>query len=232
MTEDPILTGYIIREKRKSGTLSLTPCPRKDVAEVKFENDNYLLSEAIQFAAFWHRDAVRKGTDMPYIVHPMEVMHNLYLMGADKKLMAAGVLHDVVEDTEVTIEMVREVFGDEVALLVNSHTEQNKELPWEERKIIAMEEERTLPKNMQMLALADKLSNIRAMARDYKACGEELWKRFNRGKDKQSWYYHSSANVLSALGKYDDTALAYVEFCNLVDEVFGSEPEGCLNKSC
>lgn len=192
------------------------------------KKENELLIKAISFANEKHADSCRKGTQMPYIIHPLEVMHNLYLMNASKALMAAGVLHDVVEDTEATLEDIEENFGKEIQELVKSHTEQNKNLPWEERKIKAMEEERILPKEMQMLALADKLSNIRAMARDYRVLGENFWSRFNRGKDKQSWYYHSSANVLSNLADFEDTKYAYKEFCALVDEVFGPEPEACL----
>ena len=192
------------------------------------EKDNELLTKAIAYANKMHADTCRKGTNMPYIVHPLEVMHNLYLMKASKALMAAGVLHDVVEDTDATIADIEKKFGKEIAELVNSHTEQNKELPWEERKVIAMEEERNLPKEKQMLALADKLSNIRAMHRDLQIHGEKLWERFNRGKDKQSWYYHSSVNVLKALDCEANIAPYYEEFKRLVDDVFGPEPEGCL----
>ena len=192
------------------------------------EMENKLLTKAIDYANKMHAGTCRKGTDMPYIVHPLEVMHNLYLMKASKALMVAGVLHDVVEDTDVTIADIEKEFGKEIAELVNSHTEQNKELPWEKRKTIAMEEERELSKEKQMLALADKLSNIRAMNRDFQVYGEKLWERFNRGKDKQSWYYHSSANVLIALAGEPDVAHYYEEFKTLVDKVFGPAPEGCL----
>lgn len=196
---------------------------------MNFENDNYLLTEAIQFATYWHREGLRKGTDMPYIVHPLEVMHNLYLMGADKKLMAAGVLHDVVEDTPVTIQMIQEIFGKEVAILVDSHTEHNKELPWEERKCIALTELACSPQRVQMLVLADKLANIRAMNRDYKVVGVDLWKRFNRGKDKQAWYYHRGAHALSKLANNEATAPAYQEFCSLVEQLFGPASETPFN---
>lgn len=192
------------------------------------EKDNELLIKAIDYANKMHAGDTRKGTDMPYIVHPLEVMHNLYLMQASKTLMAAGVLHDVVEDTDATIGDIEKEFGSVVAELVNSHTEQHKEWPWEKRKITAMDEERNLPKDMQMLALADKLANIRAMHRDFKLLGEKLWERFNRGKDQQNWYYHSSVNVLKKLEEYPEVAPFYSEFKVLVDDVFGAEPEGCL----
>lgn len=62
--------------------------------------DNKLLNEAIMYATRMHKKTLRKGIDMSYIVHPLEVMHILELMHADKQLMAAGVLHDTVEDTK------------------------------------------------------------------------------------------------------------------------------------
>lgn len=192
------------------------------------EKGNELLVKAIDFANRMHAGTCRKGTDMPYIVHPLEVMHVLLLMNASKALMAAGVLHDVVEDTDATLELIEKEFGKEIAALVESHTERHKEWEWEKRKIFAMEEERNHPKEMKMLALADKLANIRATKRDLDTYGDELWKRFNRGKDKQNWYYHSSVNVLGELEKYQDTAPFYEEFKTLVNEVFGPEPEGCL----
>ena len=68
--------------------------------------ENELLNNAISFAVEKHKNGLRKGTKMPYIVHPLEVMHNLMLMGADKNLMAAGVLHDTVEDTDATLEEI------------------------------------------------------------------------------------------------------------------------------
>ena len=77
------------------------------------------LHDAIVFAAKAHKGQVRKGTDVDYITHPMEVLQILTQMGADGNLLIAGVLHDVVEDTDVTLDEVRELFGDDVATLVD-----------------------------------------------------------------------------------------------------------------
>lgn len=91
--------------------------------------ENELLNDAIAYAAVMHRSGLRKGTTMPYIVHPLEVMHILEVMTGDKHLMAAGVLHDVVEDTDATTEDVYAKFGDDVGTLVEGHTEKHKEDP-------------------------------------------------------------------------------------------------------
>ena len=183
--------------------------------------ENELFNNAISFAVEKHKSGLRKGTKMPYIVHPLEVMHNLMLMGADKNLMAAGVLHDTVEDTDATLEEIDAKFGDDVAALVSSHTEKDKSLPWKTRKEIALEHLKHANKREQMLVLADKLSNMRAIARDYAELKEKLWDRFNRGKDSQAWYYRSGAASLIKLGEYEDTKALYLEFAELVDKVFG-----------
>lgn len=197
---------------------------------MEFANDNELLNAAISYATECHKDGVRKGTNMNYIVHPLEVMHILFLMGADKKLMAAGVLHDTVEDTDATLKDIKARFGEFVAELVKSHTEQHKEWEWEKRKITAMTSELTASRAEKLLVLADKLANIRAIHRDYESLGEELWGRFNRGKDQQAWYYHSSANALRSLA--DDTAAKefYDEYVELVHATFGEAPENVLFK--
>ena len=183
--------------------------------------ENELLNNAISFAVEKHKNGLRKGTKMPYIVHPLEVMHNLMLMGADKNLMAAGVLHDTVEDTDATLEEIAAKFGDDVAALVSSHTEKDKSLSWKTRKEIALEHLKHANKREQMLVLADKLSNMRAIARDYAELKEKLWDRFNRGKGSQAWYYRSGAASLIKLGEYEDTKALYGEFAELVDKVFG-----------
>lgn len=182
--------------------------------------ENELLNNAIAFAVEKHKNGLRKGTKMPYIVHPLEVMHNLMLMGADKNLMAAGVLHDTVEDTDATLEEIAEKFGEDVASLVASHTEKDKSLPWKKRKDIALEHLKHANKREQMLVLADKLSNMRAIARDYDKIQDKLWERFNRGKEEQAWYYGMGAASLVKLCEYNSTKTLYQEFVSLVNTVF------------
>ena len=182
--------------------------------------ENELLNNAIAFAVEKHKNGLRKGTKMPYIVHPLEVLHNLMLMGADKNLMAAGVLHDTVEDTDATLEEIAEKFGEDVASLVASHTEKDKSLPWKKRKDIALEHLKHANKREQMLVLADKLSNMRAIARDYDKIQDKLWERFNRGKEEQAWYYGMGAASLAKLCEYNSTKTLYQEFVSLVNTVF------------
>lgn len=147
-----------------------------------------LLNKAIIFAVEKHTGQVRKGTDLPYIVHPLEVMTILGAMHTDAEVMAAGVLHDTVEDTDATIDDIKANFVDRVAELVKGHTE-DKSKPWEERKKEALEELKNAPFDLKCLIMADKLPNMRAIARDYKQSGDKVWEKFNRPKDKQAWYY-------------------------------------------
>ena len=185
--------------------------------------ENELLNDAIAYAAAMHRSGLRKGTTMPYIVHPLEVMHILEVMTGDKHVMAAGVLHDVVEDTSATLEDVYARFGDDIGTLVEAHTEKHKEDPWEKRKEEALAHLAKADLREQKLVLADKLANMRSIERDYARYGEDLWQRFKRGKDIQSWYYHAAVKAMSNL-EFDTEAVAfYREFEDKVNHVFGDE---------
>ncbi len=152
-------------------------------------------------------------------------------MGADVHLLAAGLLHDTVEDTDATLEDISEKFGQDVATLVASHTEDDKSYytkeqeiaSWRARKEKALKHLAAAGKREKMLVLADKLANMRAIAHDYAKLGDELWSRFNKGREDQSWYYHAGAEALSTLAGAEDAGAAYKEFCNLIEQVFSSK---------
>ncbi len=180
-----------------------------------------LINEAIILATAKHSGQVRKGTDIPYIVHPMEVMAILSRMGADEDLLIAGVLHDVVEDTNVSVEDIQIKFGDKVAELVGAHSE-DKSLSWEERKRLSNEHLKNETFEVKCLILADKLSNIRSMANDLERIGEKLWERFNAPYEKQRWYYMGSVEALESMQADERTKGAYAEFVELCRKVFGS----------
>ena len=184
---------------------------------------NPKLAKAVTFATESHARAqqVRKGTDIPYIVHPMEVMSILQRMEAGTDLLCAGLLHDVVEDTDVTLDEVHAEFGDAVADLVGAHTE-DKTLSWEERKRLSNEHLKNAPKEVRMLILADKLSNMRSIGADIYQHGdsEEYWEKFNRGKTMQSWYYSEAINALDGMQNEHTTAWAFWELNELYKDVF------------
>ena len=187
-------------------------------------NEN-LLTEAVVFAARAHAGQVRKGTDVPYIVHPMEAAAVCAGLTDDQEVLAAAVLHDVVEDAGVSVAQIEERFGARVAAIVAGESEDKREgMPpgdtWKIRKTegIAHIAGASDP-GVRMVCLGDKLSNIRSIQRDFNALGDKLWQRFNqKDPDEHGWYYSTIADVLQAdLGETD----AWREYRERVDAVFG-----------
>lgn len=181
-----------------------------------------MIEKALDFAAKAHEGQVRKGTERPYIVHPVEVGRIVAALTDDEEVIAAAILHDTIEDCpHVTEELLRKEFGDRVAELV-VHESEDKTKTWHERKQATIDGLGNIPKEAQYIALADKLSNIRDIDRDYALCGEALWSRF-RMKDKKTigWYY---TGIMGALEHFRGIP-AYEEYCALVKKIF-SDPCG------
>ncbi|MCF8565742.1 HD domain-containing protein [Alicyclobacillus tolerans] len=176
-----------------------------------------VIERAIQVAIEAHQGQNRKGTDMPYITHPLAVGIILAKAGADDQVVA-GILHDTVEDTMLSLADIEENFGRRIAGLVEAASEPDKSLPWKERKEHTIAYLKTAPLDVRTLACADKLHNIRSIKRDHDAIGDELWSRFNHGKADQEWYYR---NVVESLGVNDGFKLLE-QLRSGVDEVFGS----------
>ncbi|MCD8344874.1 MAG: HD domain-containing protein [Oscillospiraceae bacterium] len=177
------------------------------------------LNEAIIFAVNQHAGQLRKGTNRPYILHPIEVLQILHSMKADTNLMIAGLLHDTVEDTGATVDEISERFGEDVAGLVAAHSE-DKSKTWDERKTFAIEELRTADKRLKMLVMADKLSNMRSIESDYNEIGKEPWNRFNAPFEKQQWYYTGIKDTLSDMAYYPETKECYEELVGIWERVF------------
>ena len=184
--------------------------------------DTALLDRAIVFAVRAHTGTERRGKGFPYIVHPMEAVEIVATMTNDQELLAAAALHDTVEDTDTTIEQIRAEFGDRVAALVATESDEPHQSGdsienWRARKQAAIDRIVSAPLDSKMVALGDKLSNMRAIARDYAKQGDKLWNLFH-SKDRKDheWHYRGLANALSDLR---DT-FAYKEFERLVEEVF------------
>lgn len=186
---------------------------------VRILRDNSRLHDAIHYAAEKHAGQYRKGTVTPYIVHPLETMQILNSMGADISLQTAGVLHDTLEDTRATEAELLQMFGEDICRMVKMHSE-DKSKSWEQRKQTAIAELAEADKPFKMLVMADKVSNLRAMLRDYAAEGEELWARFNRPKEKQAWYYSKIQDALYDMQNYLDTAPVYWEMVGLYKDIF------------
>ncbi|WP_059170407.1 HD domain-containing protein [Bacillus sp. FJAT-27445] len=162
----------------------------------------HIVDKALRFAAEAHEGQYRKGTKTPYISHPVGVGMLLLKHGYSEDLVAAGILHDTVEDTDATLEDIKRKFGRLVADIVAGCSEPDKTLSWEERKEHTIEFLKTAPLEIKAVACADKLHNITSIFEDVKKGGEEVWSRFNRGRDKQEWYYRSLIDSLGSQGSF------------------------------
>ena len=185
-----------------------------------------LVSEAIAFSNQAHDGMRRRKSEVPYILHPMEAGAIVGSMTDDQSVIAAAVLHDVVEDAGVTLADIGERFGSRVMELVASETENKREdLPpeatWQIRKEESLEKLRTADDVAVLIMwLGDKLSNIRAIYRDYRAEGDAVWLKFHQSdKNVQAWYYRS---IMKYTERLSDT-LAWIEFKTLVELLFGVE---------
>ena len=183
-----------------------------------------LVSEAIAFAVKAHDGMRRKKSQAPYILHPMEAAVIVGSMTDDQNMIAAAVLHDVVEDADITIEEIEARFGKRVRELVQSETEDKRaDLPPAETWRIRKEESLAVLKNTEdldvlMVWLGDKLANMRSIYRDFKVEGVQMWQRFNQTDvSQQAWYYRSIANLTDRLCHTS----AWLEYKTLTDLVFG-----------
>lgn len=188
--------------------------------------DTTLFDKAIVFAVKAHANTERRGKGFPYIVHPMEAVEIVATMTPDQELLAAAALHDTVEDTDVTANDLRAEFGNRVASIVVSESDEfdagvSEEDSWRGRKQAAIDRLAKAPLESKMVALGDKLSNMRAISRDYAEIGDALWSRFHApgGKADHEWHYRGLAASLGELSQY----AAYQEFVGLIDQVFGNK---------
>ncbi len=178
------------------------------------------LDAALAFAARAHRAQVRKGTDIPYIVHPVQVALILLRHGFDEDLAIAGLLHDTVEDCGTLASDVEAAFGAEVARLVDAVTEQKTEggerRAWRVRKEDQLRHLQSGDARVAALKAADALHNAASTVADLRVSGREVWDRFNAPAEQSLWYYGEIArNVAAHLG---DHALA-LELRAMVDEM-------------
>ena len=184
-----------------------------------------LLDDAIHFAAQAHAGQMRKMANTPYILHPLEVAVIISTMTDDENVMAAGLLHDTVEDCDVDPKEIKARFGPRVAALVQSETEDKlSERPAEETWMERKEEsllmlQHTKDRDVKILWLGDKLSNIRSFYREWLRQGDQMWQALHQKDPKmQGWYYRTIARYLKE--ELSDTA-AYREYVDLVERIFG-----------
>jgi (p)ppGpp synthase/HD superfamily hydrolase len=159
---------------------------------------------ALIFAATKHEGQVRKGSDTPYITHPVAVSMMVSSYGGNEDQVIAALLHDTVEDCGglPVLHEIRSFFGVTVANIVDALTDSygHDTEPWEIRKRRYLKRLAEEPTETRLVATCDKLHNARAVLRDYQEVGECLWDRFTGRRDGSLWYYRSVADVLSRPG--------------------------------
>lgn len=144
---------------------------------------------AIQFATEAHKNQKRKGKETSYVMHPLSVGLLLAHAGLAEEIVIAGILHDTIEDTEVTYEEIVKKFGKKIADVVNDVTEQERSLSWTERKSAALAHVATMLPESVLVKTADVVHNMNDQLEDYKKEGDGMFARLNAGKGQQRARY-------------------------------------------
>jgi (p)ppGpp synthase/HD superfamily hydrolase len=162
--------------------------------------------EALAYTAELHRNQTRKGGGIPYVGHLLSVSSLVIEGGGSQTQAIAALLHDAVEDQGglPTLAAIESRFGAEVAKIVSecSDSDSVPKPPWEERKQRYIDHLAEASDDTILVSLADKLDNARAILRDYRDRGDELWQRFSvHDPEKHLWYYKSLLKVYKKRNK-------------------------------
>ncbi|PWM47025.1 MAG: phosphohydrolase [Clostridiales bacterium] len=184
-----------------------------------------LVERAVVFASNAHNGMKRKGSDIPYIIHPAECVAIVSRLTSDCEIIAAAALHDIIEDTSITEEQLKIEFGEKITRLVCADSEdkmrdKSASETWKLRKQKTIAYLKTNAQyDEKIIILADKLSNIRSIYNEFLQIGDNLWESFNqKDKNEHAWYYSSIADNLCEFS----ATTAYNEYIELIDKVFGT----------
>ncbi len=137
------------------------------------------VEEAIRTAAFWHREQIRRDDQKtPYVVHPFAVALILAQYTDDEDLLAAALLHDILEDTKYTRDELRHDFGNRVEEIVLGVTEDKTIANWHKRKKHYIENLAAAGEGSKLVAAADKIHNLQSMINDQEVLGDIFWQNF------------------------------------------------------
>ena len=162
-----------------------------------------VINNAVIFAARAHLDQKRKDPESitPFIQHPVMVGLILQRAGFNDDVIAAGILHDVIEDTKYSKEEIEKFFNKNIAELVNNVSEQDKSLPWVERKQNYLEHIKECPIEAKAISAADKIHNIRSIIKSINE-GTDIWSVFKRGKKVQIERFRKLLSILKETWKH------------------------------
>ena len=178
-----------------------------------------ITEKAKSFAIAAHIGQIRKSDkEKPKIIHPINVANILQEYNFDDNVIAAGYLHDVIEDTNYTKEDLLKSFGEDVVSLVLGATEEDKSLSWEERKQETITKVKTLDLRHKAIVCADKISNLEDLRIIFEINGKKDFSAFKRGFDKQKWYYTGVYDSL--IYNEDEKNDMFVRLKLLIDYIF------------
>lgn len=197
------------------------------------------LADAFSIAADWHSTQKRKGTSIPYVSHLMSVSALVMEHGGDPEQVVAALLHDSLEDSECAEEAsqrkeaIRRQFGDRVVHIVECCTDgtpgsDGLKAEWLARKQLYLKHLDAVDVDVLLVSAADKLHNARAILSDLRLIGDEVFNRFNAGKDGSLWYYRELARIFNSRlpgplsAELDRTVASMID---LAQQEKGSRPE-------
>jgi hypothetical protein len=186
------------------------------------------LADVFEFVSNAHKKGTRKS-GAPYISHPMDVASILLKENASPDLVLAGLLHDIIEDTDVDIATILRRYGQQVADYVDAVTEPeelrqaangNKAENWKDRKEYTIRKMSRATSEIKLLSCADKLANIRDLISDIRMEGEGFWDKFNAPKEDQEWYYRSMLEAFATGPQNIKETRSYLDFEECVEQLF------------
>jgi len=166
------------------------------------------LYEALQFTFKLHGHDARKASTIPYMAHLLSVCAMTQQDGGDEDEAVAALLHDALEDKpeETSRKEITELFGERVVLILEVSIDTPLDYkggvkpPWRVRKEAYLAHARTVHPSLLRVTIADKIDNARSILADYGRVGNELWERFNAGREDQLWYYESAVAAYDTAG--------------------------------
>jgi (p)ppGpp synthase/HD superfamily hydrolase len=178
-----------------------------------------LVRDAFELLAEKHGGQKQKVNGAPYVEHPMAVARDVSEAGFEPEMVAAALLHDIVEDSDLTVDQIQERFGDRVAKLVEAMTDEGEVEPYERRKALHRERIAAAGPEAAAIFAADKLNNVRALRAAYAEHGEEVARRFKQPLDLKLGVWQADMEMVAGYA----SAIPYAEV--LGDEVAALEAD-------
>lgn len=157
-----------------------------------------IIIKAQSVSTIQHQNQCRKGTSIPYKIHPDEVAITVFRMHGTTEQVCAAYLHDTLEDTNYQEKDLLADFGPQIHKLVMFCTEKmekkgpvHNQASWNRRKEAVLEKAKKANSEELTVLFADKLCTTISFCRELKKEGIVFWKKFNGDQDNQYWFYSS-----------------------------------------